>query len=135
MTKSDKFRLSILAGTCAILVGAWVVRAHAEEGAPSMCRPLAEMKAAAIAHNVRWTTLSTDQFQFVRGVFVTAPSTPAGMPFGDSAALVMSADGNSDGGVVVFVDGDKACEPMPIPKELVAFLMDLGTITHEGNGS
>lgn len=96
-----------------------------------LCRPLADMKAAAVEHKVHWITLSNDQFQFARGAFILAPNTPPGMPFGDSAAL-LQPEGDKDGGVIAFLDGDKFCEPMPVPQEFVKMLLELGTITHEG---
>lgn len=127
MTKLDKFRVSVLVGACVFLGGGWVVRAHAAEGT---CQPLADIKASLTAHHASWTTLSAEQFQFMRGISVMAPSAPSGVPYGDRAALVRFAD--EKGGVVVFVDGDKGCEPLPIPADLIAMLMDLGTVQHEG---
>lgn len=124
-------RIAFLSTILCGMIGACCVRAWAGEG--SLCRPLAEMKASAIEHKARWTVLSPDQWQFARAVSVMNPQTPSGIPFGESAALVQFGD-VKDGGVIVFVDGDMACEPMPVPSALVEMLMDLGSIRHEGDG-
>lgn len=114
--------------------GLWIALALASPGRAdeSLCRPLAEMKEKAAAHNVRWTGLSSEQWRFAQGAFVLAPSTPPGMPFGDGAALLQPGDEKDGAGVIVFVDGDKSCEPMPVPQEFVKMLLELGTIAHEG---
>jgi hypothetical protein len=38
--------------------------------------------------------------------------------------------------MVFFIDGDKACTPMPIPVELIAMMRDVATdtISHESGG-
>jgi hypothetical protein len=38
------------------------------------------------------------------------------------------------GGLIFFIDDDKACTPMPVPKELINMLRDIGvgTIAHDG---
>ena len=61
-------------------------------------------------------------------------ATPPGLPYGDKAALV-KIDGNS-GGMVFFIDGDKACTPMSVPDQLLAMMDEVATakINHEGNG-
>ena len=60
--------------------------------------------------------------------------TPPGLPYGDKAALV-EIDGRS-GGMVFFIDGDKACTPMAVPDQLLAMMDDVATtkINHEGTG-
>jgi hypothetical protein len=62
------------------------------------------------------------------------PLTPPGLPYGDKAALA-KVDGN-DGGLIFFIDGDKACTPMPVPDKLLAMMDDVATakINHEGSG-
>ena len=62
------------------------------------------------------------------------PLTPPGLPYGDKAALV-KIDGNS-GGMVFFIDGDKACTPMAVPDQLLAMMDEVATakINHEGTG-
>jgi hypothetical protein len=44
-------------------------------------------------------------------------------------------DGNP-GGLVFFIDGDRACTPMPVPKELLVMMDEVATakINHEGSG-
>lgn len=99
--------------------------------APPVCASAAIPKAAIAAHDGKWIELTTDQWQFLRGVFVLNPNTPAGLPFGDRAALAqVSGDA---GGVVFWLDGDLACTPMPVPPNLVSMMRTVGegTIPHE----
>jgi hypothetical protein len=51
----------------------------------------------------------------------------------DKAALV-KIDGSS-GGMVFFIDGDKACTPMEVPDQLLAMSGDVATakISHDGS--
>ncbi len=39
------------------------------------------------------------------------PITPPGLPYGDKAALA-TVEGHDGGGVVFFLDGNRACTPM-----------------------
>ena len=57
----------------------------------------------------------------------------AGPPYGDKAAVV-KIDGSS-GGMVFFIDGDKACTPMAVPDQLLAMMDAVATakISHEGS--
>ncbi|HEY3885362.1 MAG TPA: hypothetical protein VGL62_09165 [Vicinamibacterales bacterium] len=111
----------------AIGVILFTASAHAE----GVCRPLAEVRAAAAGAS-RWIELTPEQWQFARGMFVLNPNTPAGLPYGDKAELVQQA-GDKDG-VVLFLDGDKGCMPMLMPAEGVDLLMRVGSgeIAHEG---
>jgi hypothetical protein len=61
------------------------------------------------------------------------PLTPPGLPYGDKAALV-KIDGRS-GGMVLFIDGDKACTPMAVPDELLAMMDDVATAKNSHEGS
>jgi hypothetical protein len=81
------------------------------------------------------TMLSTcNAWQFLRGIYAMNPLTRPGLPYGDKAALA-KVDGNS-GGLVFFIDGDKACTPMPVPQTLLNVIDDVATtkINHEGSG-
>ena len=66
-----------------------------------------------MARNGKWIELTPEQWEFMRGIYAMNPETPAGLPYGDKAVLAQ-VDGNS-GGLVFFIDGDKACTPMPVP--------------------
>jgi hypothetical protein len=70
----------------------------------------------------------------MRGIYAMNPETPAGLPYGDKAVLAQ-VEGNN-GGMVFFIDGDKACTPMPIPVELITMMRDVATdtISHESGG-
>ena len=107
----------------------------AADSAASPCVDIAVPKDAIMARHGSWTELTPEQWQFVRGVFVLDPETPPGLPYGDRAVLAQF-DGNP-GGLVFFIDGEKACTPMLIPAELLAVMHDVATgrINHEGTGS
>ena len=105
---------------------------HAAEGA-AHCVEASVPKHAAEARQGKWIELTSDQWQFLRGIYAMNPLTPPGLPYGDKAALV-KIDGRS-GGVVFFIDGNKACTPMAVPDELLPMMDDVATakISHEGS--
>jgi hypothetical protein len=106
--------------------------AHAADAAK--CVDISVSKKAVEARNGKWIELTPDQWQFLRGIYAMNPLTPPGLPYGDKAALA-TVDGNN-GGLVFFIDGDRACTPMPVPKELLVMMDDVATakIVHEGDG-
>ena len=105
--------------------------AAAESG---QCVDVSVPKHAIEARNGKWIQLTADQWEFLRGIYAMNPLTPPGLPYGDKAALA-KVDGNS-GGLVFFIDGDKACTPMPVPQTLLGMMDDVATakINHEGSG-
>ena len=100
----------------------------------SRCIDVSVPKHAIAARNGKWIELTPEQWEFLRGIYAMNPQTPAGLPYGDKAVLAQ-VEGNG-GGLVFFIDGDKACTPMPVPRELVAMMNDVATATinHEGGG-
>jgi hypothetical protein len=98
------------------------------------CVDIAVPKKAIEARNGKWIQLTTEQWEFLRGIYAMNPETPPGLPYGDKAALAR-VDGN-DGGLIFFIDGDKACTPMPVPDKVLSMMDDVATakINHEGNG-
>lgn len=102
--------------------------------APTRCADMSVIRDPILAHDGKWIELTSEQWQFLRGVFVLNPNTPPGLPYGDKAAL-MQIHGDS-GGMIFFIDGDRACDGMAAPAILVNMMNDVGsgTITHEGNG-
>ena len=102
--------------------------------AMGQCVDISVPKKAIEAHNGKWIQLTADQWQFLRGIYAMNPLTPPGLPYGDRAALAR-VDGNS-GGLVFFIDGDKACTPMPVPDTLLSMMDDvaMAKISHEGSG-
>jgi hypothetical protein len=106
--------------------------ALAAEG--GVCVDVSVPKKAIEAHNGKWIQLTSDQWQFLRGIYAMNPLTPPGLPYGDKAALA-KVDGDSSG-LVFFIDGDKACTPMPVPDKLLSMMDDVATakINHEGSG-
>jgi hypothetical protein len=100
----------------------------------AQCVDVSVPKHAIEARNGKWIQLTPEQWEFLRGIYAMNPLTPPGLPYGDKAALAR-IDGNS-GGLIFFIDGDKACTPMPVPDKLLAMMDDVATakINHEGNG-
>ena len=117
-----------LAGVLAVLPQ---IAAAAES---AQCVDVSVPKHAIEARNGKWIQLTADHWEFLRGIYAMNPLTPPGLPYGDKAALA-KVDGN-DGGLIFFIDGDKACTPMPVPDKLLAMMDDVATakINHEGNG-
>jgi hypothetical protein len=103
-------------------------------GETAQCVDVSVPKHAIEARNGKWIQLTAEQWEFLRGIYAMNPLTPPGLPYGDKAALA-KVDGN-DGGLIFFIDGDKACTPMPVPDKLLAMMDDVATakINHEGNG-
>ena len=117
------------------LAGALAVLAQIAAATESaQCVDVSVPKHAIEARNGKWIQLTAEQWEFLRGIYAMNPLTPPGLPYGDKAALA-KVDGN-DGGLVFFIDGDKACTPMPVPDKLLAMMDDVATakINHEGNG-
>ena len=100
----------------------------------SHCVDISVPKKAVEAHNGKWIELTPEQWEFLRGIYAMNPLTPPGLPYGDKAALA-KVDGDA-GGLVFFIDGDKACTPMPVPDKLLSMMDDVATakINHEGSG-
>ena len=100
----------------------------------AQCVDVSVPKHAIEARNGKWIQLTPEQWEFLRGIYAMNPLTPPGLPYGDKAALA-KVDGN-DGGLIFFIDGDKACTPMPVPKTLLSMMDDVATakINHEGSG-
>jgi hypothetical protein len=99
--------------------------AVADEKDTSRCVDASIPKGNVAEHGGKWIGLTQEQWQFLRGIYAMNPSTPAGLPYGDRAALVQF-NGSSDG-LVFFIDGEKACTPMQIPHELLDILRDVAT--------
>jgi hypothetical protein len=68
---------------------------HAGESA-ARCVDASAPKHAAEARHGKWIELTSDQWQFLRGIYAMNPLTPPGLPYGDKAALV-KIDGSSGG--------------------------------------
>jgi hypothetical protein len=103
-------------------------------GETGQCVDVSVPKRAIEARNGKWIELTPEQWEFLRGIYAMNPLTPPGLPYGDKAALA-KVDGNA-GGLIFFIDGDKACTPMPVPDTLLSMMDDVATakINHEGSG-
>ncbi len=77
------------------------------------CVDISVPKQAIEARKGKWIELTPEQWEFLRGIYAMNPLTPPGLPYGDKAALA-EVDGSS-GGLVFFIDGDKACTPCRCP--------------------
>ena len=76
-------------------------------------------------------SLTLPQYLLAEGIWLLNPLTPRGFPPGDSAVL-MIPDG-ADDGAVVFLDGEKACQPfMSAPKEMIEDIMRAGLPKGDG---
>src|ERR1700679_1501452 len=99
---------------CLAFVGVLTVLpqiALAADRSTGRCVDISVPKDAITARNGKWIELTPEQWQFMRGIYAMNPQTPAGLPYGDKAVLAQ-IDGNN-GGMVFFIDGNKACTPMP----------------------
>ena len=92
----------------------------------------ATVRAAITGQNGKLIELTSDQWQFLRGIYAMNPEAPPGLPDGDKAVLRLG--GGDSNGLLFFVDGDKAGMPMNAPPALLS-LMDqvaMGDTNHEG---
>src|SRR5271170_1343897 len=126
------FRIALAASIGVIALAPFVARAA--DASSSRCTDISVPKGAIEAHNGKWIELTSEQWQFLRGVFVLNPNTPPGLPYGDKAVLAQVA--GDPGGLVFFIDGDRACTPMAIPGVLVSMIKDVAAsnISHEADG-
>jgi hypothetical protein len=120
-------------GVLAALIAAPQVT-FAEDGSAGYCVDATVPRKAVEARNGRWIELTSDQWQFLRGIYAMNPETPPGLPFGDNAVLAQVD--SSASGLVFFIDGDKACTPMRAPPQLLALMQEVATggVNHEGAG-
>ncbi len=96
----------------------------------SPCLNAIAAQASVKTRDGSWIMLSPEQWQFIRGAYAVLP--PLGLPPGDKAALAQLP--LQDTGMIFFVDGDMACPYMPVPKEMIALIRQVGEgeITHVG---
>lgn len=101
---------------------------------PSRCVDISIPKDAIESRGGKWIEVTKEERLFLSGVYAMNPETPAGLPYGDKVFLAKIPGGA--GGLIFFIDGSKACTPMPVPKELLDMLRDVATgeINHEGGG-
>jgi hypothetical protein len=107
---------------------------QAADVSAARCVDASVPKKMVEARNGKWIRVTQEQWQFLRGIYAMNPLTPPGLPFGDAAVLA-TVEGNA-GGLVFFIDGDKACTPMAVPDKLLEMMDDVATakISHEGAG-
>ena len=97
-----------------------------------LCVALSGPKGAIVERGGSWVEVTPEQRLFLAGVYALNPGTPPGLPFGDKAVIAKIKE--DPGALIFFIDGDKACTPMPVPPELVEMLTAIGSgeISHEG---
>jgi hypothetical protein len=88
------------------------------------CVELSKIRDAVGKDQGKMIELTIDQLNFLRGVYIMNPNTPPGIPLGDKALLIQVKD--DKGGMIIFVDGERACNMMPVPEALVAIMMEIG---------
>ena len=121
-----------VASAFALAVGL-IFPAYADDNLWS-CHPLAETQASVTSRGgVTFVRLTDEQWNFLRGVYVTMPDTPESLPPGDRAMMSTLPDG---GAVVSFVDGDQSCVVVRMTPELTQIVMSvgLGEVIHGGSG-
>jgi hypothetical protein len=95
------------------------------------CVDLPTVRASTTGENNKLIELTSDQWQFLRGIYAMNPEAPAGLPDGDKAVLRLG-DGDSTG-LLFFVDRDKACTPMNAPPALLSLMEQIavGDTNHQ----
>ena len=78
---------------------------------------LATVRASTRGQNSKLIELTSDQWQFLRGIYAMNPEAPPGLPDGGKA--VFRLGGGDSNGLLFFVDGDKACTPMNAPRPVL----------------
>ena len=79
---------------------------------------LAIAPAASMGQNGKLIELTSDQWQFLRGVYAMNPEAPPGLPYGDNAVLAQDMGDSHD--LLFFVEGDKLRAPMHAPPALLS---------------
>ena len=95
------------------------------------CVDLPTVRAATTGEKNKLIELTSDQWQFLRGIYTMNPEAPAGLLDGDKAVLRLG-DGDSTG-LLFFVDRDKACTPMNASPALLSLMEQLavGNTNHQ----
>jgi hypothetical protein len=96
------------------------------------CADLATVRPATTGQNRKLIELTSDQWQFLRGVYAMNLEAPPGLPYGDKAVFTLG--GGDPNGLLFFVDGDKACTPINAPPALLSLVdhVAVGDINHQG---
>lgn len=123
-----------LTACAAAIFAALLAPARADDAPQFPCGSIEKAKEMARAMGGgEFVALTNDQWQFVRGLFVMAPDTPASLPPGDGAQMSLRPDGSAS---IVFIDGDRACAPIKLGPEAIKVIMMVGRgdLVHAGQG-
>jgi hypothetical protein len=104
-----------------LVVGAPALPREIADGAAQRCVNLETAHAAPSGQESKLIELTSDQWQFLRGVYAMNLEAPPGLPHGDKAVFTLG--GGASHGLLFFVDGDRAGAPMSAPPALLS-LMD-----------
>jgi hypothetical protein len=98
-----------------LIVGAPALPPQIEVGPEfaNRCVDLATLRTATTGQDSKLIELTSDQWQFLRGVYAMNPEAPPGLPPGDK--VVFRPGGGEYTGLLFFVDGDTAGAPMNAP--------------------
>jgi hypothetical protein len=96
------------------------------------CKPLAKLLADFDA-KTHFAPLTPGQFHFAEGLYVASPTTPDGLPPGNSA-LLATHDG-ANGGIIIWIRGPLACAPIPINEKLMKLISSIKTGALDGEGN
>lgn len=98
------------------------------------CLPLADLRDSIESRGGTLVSLTPEQFQFARGMYVASEAGPMELPPGDRA-MVGELPGGDAG--VVFVDGDSACGLALLGGSGLQMLLTVGSssVSHVGNGT
>lgn len=107
--------------------------ALADDRKPSRsCKALDKLRAE-LDGKTHLTKLTPGQFHFVEGLYVGSPTTPDGLPPGDSAVLA-THDGVKDG-ILFWTRGPLACAPIPVSEKLINLIASIKTGALDGEGN
>ena len=107
---------------CASALSMLTVEAIAD--ASGYCMDRAAAKSNIDRRGGSFVTVTPEQWQFLRGIYAMNPATPPGLPFGDSAVIAKIP--GDEGALILFIDAERACTPMPVPQALVDMLDRVG---------
>jgi len=126
-------RIAIIAAFVFGLAPMTAGSALAGERKPSPpCKPLNKLRAE-FDSKTRLTHLTPGQFHFVEGLYVGSPTTPDGLPPGDSA-LLATRDGVKNG-IIIWTRGPLACAPILVSEKLINLIASIKSGALDGVGN
>lgn len=118
-------RAAILLACAGFALGVTTLSARSEDNVVNLpCMPKSE-----IPEIEKFKPLSRDGWLAARVIFYSAPNTPTVFPPGNKAMIKIESEEKA---WLIFIDGETACAPIGISKELIAMFDQIakGTVTH-----